>query len=133
MTQRGNRRQRVFFSDEDYAAYLALLAAGCAAAGFSPEASRDESRGAPPTIRRRCCEWRGRARFERVWCPRISRISPELAVKARAAGKGFPTPDGYIAAIAASRGFSVASRDASAFAAAGLTVIDPWAAAPGRR
>jgi len=25
-----------------------------------------------------------------------------LAVKARAAGKGFPTPDGYIAAIAAS-------------------------------
>ena len=26
----------------------------------------------------------------------------DLAVKARAAGKGFPTPDGYIAAIAAS-------------------------------
>ena len=52
----------------------------------------------------------------------------DLAVKARAAGKGFPTPDGYIAAIAASHNFSVASRDVSAFAAVGLTVIDPWTA-----
>lgn len=49
-----------------------------------------------------------------------------LATKARQAGKGFPAPDGYIAAIAAAHGFAVASRDASAFAAAGLTVIDPW-------
>ena len=51
----------------------------------------------------------------------------DLAVKARAAGKGFPTPDGYIAAIAASHDFAVASRDSSAFTAAGLAVIDPWA------
>ena len=50
----------------------------------------------------------------------------ELAVKARAAGKGFPTPAGYIAAIAAAHGFAVASRDTSAFNAAGLNVIDPW-------
>ncbi|MEQ8344210.1 MAG: type II toxin-antitoxin system VapC family toxin [Sneathiellaceae bacterium] len=50
----------------------------------------------------------------------------DLAVKARVAGMGFPVPDGYIAAIAASRAFAVASRDASAFAAAGFTVIDPW-------
>ncbi len=50
----------------------------------------------------------------------------DLAVKARAAGKGFPTPDGYIAAIASAHGFAVASRDTSAFNAAGLTVIDPW-------
>jgi hypothetical protein len=50
----------------------------------------------------------------------------ELAVKARALGKGFPTPDGYIAAIAAAHGCAVASRDTSAFNAAGLTVIDPW-------
>ncbi|MQT15205.1 type II toxin-antitoxin system VapC family toxin [Segnochrobactrum spirostomi] len=50
----------------------------------------------------------------------------ELAVRARAAGKGFPTPDGYIAAIASSRGFAVATRDHSAFAAAGLMVFDPW-------
>ena len=50
----------------------------------------------------------------------------DLAVAARAAGKGFPTPDGYIAAIAAAHGFAVASRDTSAFEAAGLVVIDPW-------
>jgi predicted nucleic acid-binding protein len=50
----------------------------------------------------------------------------ELAVTARADGRGFPTPDGYIAAIAASRGFIVASRDTSPFAAAGLSVINPW-------
>ncbi|MCA3351066.1 MAG: type II toxin-antitoxin system VapC family toxin [Roseomonas sp.] len=50
----------------------------------------------------------------------------DLAVKARAAGRGFPTPDGYIAAIAAAHGFAVASRDTSAFHAAGLAVIDPW-------
>jgi predicted nucleic acid-binding protein len=53
----------------------------------------------------------------------------DLAVKARTAGKGFPTPDGYIAAIAAAHGFAVASRDTSAFRTAGLTVIDPWTAA----
>lgn len=50
----------------------------------------------------------------------------ELAVKARAAGKGFPTPDGYIGAIAASKGFIVATRDTSPFEAAGLPVINPW-------
>ncbi len=54
----------------------------------------------------------------------------DLAVKARAAGKGFPTPDGYIAAIAASKDFAVATRDASAFDAAGVEVIDPWKAEP---
>nr|RAW03617.1 VapC toxin family PIN domain ribonuclease [Aerococcus urinae] len=52
----------------------------------------------------------------------------DLAVKARVAGKGFPTPDGYIAAIAASKGFAVATRDTSAFDAAGVEVIDPWKA-----
>lgn len=50
----------------------------------------------------------------------------DLAVRARAAGRGFPTPDGYIAAIAVARGFAVASRDGSAFVAAGVRVIDPW-------
>jgi predicted nucleic acid-binding protein len=53
----------------------------------------------------------------------------QLAVRARAAGKGFPMPDGYIAATAAAHDFAVASRDTSAFTAAGLTVIDPWTAA----
>ena len=50
----------------------------------------------------------------------------ELAVKARAAGKGLPTPDGYIAAIAVTHGFAVATRDVAPFQAAGLKVINPW-------
>ena len=50
----------------------------------------------------------------------------DLAVSAKVAGRGFPTPDGYIAAIAASRGYVVASRDTAAFEAAGVTVINPW-------
>ncbi len=53
----------------------------------------------------------------------------DLAVKARVAGRGFPTPDGYIAAIAAAHDFVVASRDGSAFRAAGLVVINPWTVA----
>ena len=50
----------------------------------------------------------------------------ELAVMARSGGRGFPTPDGYIAAIAASRGFIVASRDTAPFQAAGVRIINPW-------
>lgn len=52
----------------------------------------------------------------------------DLAVTAKAAGRGFPTPDGYIAAIAVSRGFIVASRDTAPYAAAGIAVINPWQA-----
>ncbi|TIT75817.1 MAG: type II toxin-antitoxin system VapC family toxin, partial [Mesorhizobium sp.] len=52
-----------------------------------------------------------------------------LAAKARTAGKGFPIPDGYIAAIADAKGFHVASRDTSAFHAAGIPVVDPWQSA----
>ena len=50
----------------------------------------------------------------------------DLAVKARQAGKGLPTPDGYIAAIARSRGYAVATRDTSPFDAAGVAVFNPW-------
>lgn len=49
-----------------------------------------------------------------------------LAVTAKTSGRGFPTPDGYIAAIAASRGFIVASRDTAPCKAAGVPVINPW-------
>ncbi|MBD9626441.1 type II toxin-antitoxin system VapC family toxin [Ensifer sp. ENS06] len=49
-----------------------------------------------------------------------------LAATARAGGKGFPTPDGYIAAIAASKGFTIATRDTSPFEAAGVPVVNPW-------
>ena len=50
-----------------------------------------------------------------------------LAVNARRRGRGFPTPDGYIAAIAASRGFIVASRDTAPYEACELQVFNPWA------
>ncbi|SFV11212.1 type II toxin-antitoxin system VapC family toxin [Pseudoduganella namucuonensis] len=52
----------------------------------------------------------------------------KLAVTARNAGRGFPTPDGYIAAIASSRGFVVASRDTAPYDAVGAAVINPWQA-----
>ena len=55
-----------------------------------------------------------------------ARCYAELAVSAKIAGRGFPTPDGYIAAIAASRGFIVASRDTGPYEAASVTVINPW-------
>ncbi|WP_375782522.1 PIN domain-containing protein [Roseospira marina] len=51
----------------------------------------------------------------------------DLAVAARAAGQGFPTPDGYIAAIASAHGCAVATRDVGAFKAAAAPTLDPWA------
>ena len=53
-----------------------------------------------------------------------------LASTARAAGKGFPTPDGYIAAIATSRRFAVATRDIAPFVAAKVPVMNPWESRP---
>ena len=55
-----------------------------------------------------------------------ARCYADLAVTARMGGKGFPTPDGYIAAIAVANGFTVATRDAGPFQAAGIDIIDPW-------
>lgn len=55
-----------------------------------------------------------------------ARCYAALAVSARSAGRGFPTPDGYIAAIAASRGYRVASRDTAPYEAASVAVINPW-------
>jgi predicted nucleic acid-binding protein len=45
----------------------------------------------------------------------------------RTAGRAIDKADGYIAAIAASNGFSVATRDTAPFEAAGVPVISPWA------
>ena len=57
-----------------------------------------------------------------------ARSYAELAVDARAAGKGFSQAYGYIAAIARARGFIVATRDVAPFQALGITVINPWQA-----
>ncbi len=58
--------------------------------------------------------------------PAAVRQYAKLAVTAKTAGRGFPVPDGYIAAIAASQGFKVASRDMAPFEAVGVDVINPW-------
>ncbi|MGY8526577.1 PIN domain-containing protein [Paracidovorax citrulli] len=49
-----------------------------------------------------------------------------FSVRARAAGRGVPTADGYIGAVAAANGFIVATRDTAPFVAAGLAVVNPW-------
>ena len=51
-----------------------------------------------------------------------------LVAKARAAGLAIASADGYIAAIAATNGLTVATRDTSPFEAAGVAVINPWQA-----
>ena len=55
-----------------------------------------------------------------------SQAYAELMSRARAAGLAISVADGYIAATAAANRMAVATRDAAAFAAAGIPVIDPW-------
>ncbi len=55
-----------------------------------------------------------------------SRAYADLMSKAKIAGEAINMADGYIAAIGAARGFSVASRDVAPFHAAGVRVINPW-------
>ena len=56
-----------------------------------------------------------------------SRAYGEIRSRARAQGKSIHPADGYIAAIAATHGLAVATRDVGPFEAAGLSVINPWA------
>ena len=55
-----------------------------------------------------------------------SRTYAALRASARSAGRAIALADGYIAAIALSNKFAIATRDTSPFEAAGLTVINPW-------
>ena len=50
----------------------------------------------------------------------------ELMAKAKSAGLAIAAADGYIAAIATTNRFSVATRDVSPLQAAGVNVINPW-------
>jgi predicted nucleic acid-binding protein len=61
-----------------------------------------------------------------------ARMFAVLVARARAAGHAIAVADGQIAAIAATRGFAVATRDTAPFVAAGIPIINPWDAAPGR-
>jgi toxin FitB len=55
-----------------------------------------------------------------------ARVYSILVARACAAGHAVSVSDGQIAAIAAARGFMVATRDVSPFLAAGVPVINPW-------
>ena len=50
----------------------------------------------------------------------------ELMAKAKSTGLAIAAADGYIASIAATNRFSVATQDVSPFQAAGVNVINPW-------
>jgi len=55
-----------------------------------------------------------------------SQAYAQLMARAKQAGKSIGKADGYIAATAAARGLTVATRDTSPFEAAGINVINPW-------
>jgi len=55
-----------------------------------------------------------------------TRAYADLMAQAKITGKAIGKADGYIAATAVARGFTVATRDSSPFEAAGLKVINPW-------
>jgi predicted nucleic acid-binding protein len=55
-----------------------------------------------------------------------SQAYAQLMARAKQAGKAIGKADGYIAAVAAARGLTVATRDTSPFEAAGINVINPW-------
>ncbi|KAB7787067.1 type II toxin-antitoxin system VapC family toxin [Methylorubrum populi] len=57
-----------------------------------------------------------------------SRLYADLMARARATGRAIGMADGLIAAAAAVRGFSVATRDTGPFEAAGVGVVNPWQA-----
>jgi predicted nucleic acid-binding protein len=61
-----------------------------------------------------------------VFDSRAARMFAVLVARARAAGHAIGLADGQIAAMAAVRGFTVATRDTAPFIAAGVPVIDPW-------
>ena len=52
----------------------------------------------------------------------------KLMARARASGLATASAAGYIAAIAAANGLTVATRDIGPFEAAGAAVINPWQA-----
>lgn len=57
-----------------------------------------------------------------------SQFYAQLMAGGRGSGKAIAKTDGYIAATAAENHLAVATRDTSPFEAAGLRVINPWAA-----
>jgi len=61
---------------------------------------------------------------------RAAETYPRIVIRAHQRGHPIAVADAQIAAIAASRQFSVATRDAAPFQAAGVPIINPWTARP---
>jgi len=61
---------------------------------------------------------------------RAAETYPRIVIRARRHGHPIAVADAQIAAIAASRQFSMATRDVAPFEAAGIPVINPWTATP---
>lgn len=87
----------------------------------------------PDGKRKRSMAATAQALLARFFANRFLSFGREAAVAyaslaSRASAKGFTISvgDGQIAAIAATHGFAVATRDATPFLAAGIPVIDPW-------
>ncbi len=57
---------------------------------------------------------------------RAAAVYAAVVAQARTQGCSITVPDGQIAAIAKMHGFTVATRDAGPFKAAGTPVINPW-------
>ena len=55
-----------------------------------------------------------------------ARTYATLVARARASGLALSVADAQIAAIAAARGFAVATRNTAPFVAAGVPIFDPW-------
>jgi toxin FitB len=54
---------------------------------------------------------------------------PSIRLRADSTGRAIGTADCYIASIAAANDYTVATRDLAPFEAAGVAVVNPWAAA----
>ncbi len=62
---------------------------------------------------------------------RAARTYAKIVVQARRQGYPITVADAQIAAIAAARKFTLATRDEAPFEAAGIAVVNPWTAKPG--
>ena len=58
-----------------------------------------------------------------------ARVCAEIAAARRASGRPLSQTDGQIAAIARSRGMTVATRNVRDFAETGIELVDPWSEA----
>jgi len=89
----------------------------------------------PKGKRRTALQTEAEAMFEEDFAGRIlpfdadaARLYPHIAASRRALGRPIVPADAQIAAIARSRGASLATRDTADFESCGVTLLNPWQA-----